>query len=114
MNHDAPIAFEYIPGDVGGERHGKPGYVYAVDFTFFEVMRHRRITSPSVRIHADPARAKDFTVAHFEQATFEFIGHVISPFRDLGREIAAVRDLLEYPAQVNSTRRRTGQIAISW
>ena len=80
MNHNAPIAFEYIPGDVGGECHGKPGYVYAVDCAFFEVMRQRRITSPIIRVHADPAWAEHFAVADFEETAFKFVSHGLTPF----------------------------------
>jgi hypothetical protein len=43
-------------------------------------MRQRRITSPSIRVHADPAWAEDFTVADFEETAFKFVSHRSYPF----------------------------------
>ena len=47
---------------------------------FFEVMRQRRITSPIIRVHADPAWAEHFAVADFEETAFKFVSHGLTPF----------------------------------
>ena len=42
VDHSAPVAFEYVSRNVHDEAHGEAGYIYTVDFAFFEMMRNAR------------------------------------------------------------------------
>src|SRR5262245_6203480 len=66
MDDGTPVTFQYIAGNVHDESQSETRHIDTVDFPFFEMMRQRRIASSPVRIHADPTRKKDFTVANFE------------------------------------------------
>ena len=76
VDDSAPVAFQHISWDVNNESQSETRYVHAIDFPFFEMVRQRGITSSVIRVDADPARTENFTVADFEQTSFEFIGHI--------------------------------------
>jgi hypothetical protein len=80
VDDSAPVALQYVSGDVYDESQREARYIYAVDFPLFEMMRHCGIASPPVRVHADPARAKHLAIADFEKTAFEFVGHFSYPF----------------------------------
>jgi hypothetical protein len=70
---------EDVAGNVRDQRNGSARDVDTVDLAFVEMPRDDRVTCAEIRILSDPAWAKYTAVAHFQQASFEVIGHDVLP-----------------------------------
>jgi hypothetical protein len=75
VDDSPPVALQHVSGNVYDKSQRQTGYIHAVDFPFFEMVRQRGIASPVVRVDADPAGAEHLAIADFQKASFEFVRH---------------------------------------
>ena len=80
INRGSKPAFQHIARDVKRRRDGAAAHIASIDGPFVEMPGLHGFAGSVIRIFADPARAKDATVAYLKQATFQMLGHDIPLF----------------------------------